>query len=286
LNRQSDPYTVYYPGDDYVDWVGLSIYHYGSYWPWRQNTVPLDVEFSAIIRGNTQPPEPYAGWGASWPYYDFYGIFSLDGKGSMGLIKPTNQVTKGGKPFFLAETAATYHYDWYLPTWTKAKDYNASLPAPNVTWTTTRLEMKQAWWNQIFNFARNNPKFKAVCSFEFIKSEEDTWRDFTMFGAPGPKYQAGFGADNAVVVRAFSQFVSGLGSAIKWSTYEKAVIVPGANTTGGPTTPSGTSPSGTQASSTVSTSPTKTSGGSGSRMNPFTFIAGITTLFASLIVFV
>jgi beta-mannanase len=27
LDRLDDPYQPYYPGDDYVDWVGISIYH-------------------------------------------------------------------------------------------------------------------------------------------------------------------------------------------------------------------------------------------------------------------
>lgn len=29
LTRQDDPYSPYYPGDDYVDWIGLSLYYKG-----------------------------------------------------------------------------------------------------------------------------------------------------------------------------------------------------------------------------------------------------------------
>ena len=40
LDRGDDPYRPYYPGDDFVDWIGMSIYHYGSSWPWHDNVVP------------------------------------------------------------------------------------------------------------------------------------------------------------------------------------------------------------------------------------------------------
>jgi soluble lytic murein transglycosylase-like protein len=30
LNMSDDPYLPYYPGDDAVDWVGMSLYHWGS----------------------------------------------------------------------------------------------------------------------------------------------------------------------------------------------------------------------------------------------------------------
>jgi beta-mannanase len=30
LSEGDDPYSPYYPGDDVVDWVGMSIYHYGN----------------------------------------------------------------------------------------------------------------------------------------------------------------------------------------------------------------------------------------------------------------
>lgn len=30
LNMSDDPYLPHYPGDDAVDWVGMSLYHWGS----------------------------------------------------------------------------------------------------------------------------------------------------------------------------------------------------------------------------------------------------------------
>jgi hypothetical protein len=71
-----------------------------------------------------------------------------------------------------------------------APDGVAILPLPNATAESkSRLEIKENWWNQIIDFARNHPGMKAVCSFEFIKPEEFTSRDFTMFGAPGPQFE-------------------------------------------------------------------------------------------------
>lgn len=51
INMLDDPYSPYYPGDDAVDWVGLSIYHFGQAWPWGLNTVPDDGKLIAKING-------------------------------------------------------------------------------------------------------------------------------------------------------------------------------------------------------------------------------------------
>ncbi len=29
IDMQDDPFEPYYPGDDFVDWVGMSIFHFG-----------------------------------------------------------------------------------------------------------------------------------------------------------------------------------------------------------------------------------------------------------------
>jgi hypothetical protein len=83
--------------------VGLSIYHYGSEYPWKQNSIPSEKKFEGILRGNSNNPHLLG-------YYDFYGIFSSGGTENLGHRKPLQNVTKGDKPFILAETGATYHY--------------------------------------------------------------------------------------------------------------------------------------------------------------------------------
>ena len=40
LTMADDPYGPYYPGDDAVDWVGMSLYHWGSSYPWGANALP------------------------------------------------------------------------------------------------------------------------------------------------------------------------------------------------------------------------------------------------------
>ncbi|KAF6252608.1 hypothetical protein COO60DRAFT_1643919 [Scenedesmus sp. NREL 46B-D3] len=52
-----DPYTPYYPGeplqgyltriegDEWVDWVGLSVYHFGARYPWGANSLPENSKF-------------------------------------------------------------------------------------------------------------------------------------------------------------------------------------------------------------------------------------------------
>ena len=52
LTYKDDPYTPYYPGDTYVDWVGLSLYHWGSHYPWGANDIPEANSFAAMLHGN------------------------------------------------------------------------------------------------------------------------------------------------------------------------------------------------------------------------------------------
>jgi len=47
-----DPYAPYYPGDAAVDWVGMSLYHWGNAYPWGENEVPEAGKFIAQLTGN------------------------------------------------------------------------------------------------------------------------------------------------------------------------------------------------------------------------------------------
>ncbi|KAJ3034403.1 hypothetical protein HDV00_005059 [Rhizophlyctis rosea] len=165
INIDDDPYSPYWPGDEYVDWVGMSQYHYGSVYNntfsgWVDNVLPLKGQIESMIRGRN-------GFGK----FDFYGTFCEGGK---------EGVTKGGKPFQITETGATFHIrltnltsHQALPTFQD--------PGPG------RVAIKQAWWEQFFNetFIAEFPRFKAVNFFEFQKFEEASLRDFTNLG-PNP----------------------------------------------------------------------------------------------------
>ena len=46
VDSGDDPYAPYWPGADAVDWVGLSLYHYGRAQDFGSNQVPLDGEYA------------------------------------------------------------------------------------------------------------------------------------------------------------------------------------------------------------------------------------------------
>jgi len=81
-------YAPYYPGDDVVDWVGMSVFHWGNQHPWGQNEIPEDGSFTARITGT------YVGLaGDESAVPDFYQIY----------------VEQHRKPMAIAETAALYN---------------------------------------------------------------------------------------------------------------------------------------------------------------------------------
>jgi hypothetical protein len=51
LTMDDDPYGPYYPGDDAVDWFGMSIYHWGTKYPWGENELPEPGKFLAQLTG-------------------------------------------------------------------------------------------------------------------------------------------------------------------------------------------------------------------------------------------
>jgi hypothetical protein len=88
LDMNDDMYAPYYPGDDYVDWVGMSVYHWGNQHPWGENEVPEAGKFIAMITGN------YLGLdGDHRSVPDFYYVYAEQHK----------------KPMAIPETAALYN---------------------------------------------------------------------------------------------------------------------------------------------------------------------------------
>lgn len=88
LNQYDDMYAPYYPGDQYVDWVGLSIYHWGNEYPWGENEVPEQNKLLDMLTGN------YIGLnGDERSLPDFYEVF----------------VNLHNKPMAITETAALYN---------------------------------------------------------------------------------------------------------------------------------------------------------------------------------
>ena len=78
LTAADDMYAPYYPGDDAVDWVGLTIYHWGAAYPWLENEMPAPNAFAVTLRGTGhQPPIP-----------DFYARYCAEGTHNKPLCVP------------------------------------------------------------------------------------------------------------------------------------------------------------------------------------------------------
>ena len=68
LDAGDDPYAPYWPDDASVDWVGMSLYHWGTAYPWGENEVPAAGTFAGMITGS--PP------GGGDPAPDFYAGYA------------------------------------------------------------------------------------------------------------------------------------------------------------------------------------------------------------------
>jgi hypothetical protein len=73
---KDDPYDPYYPGDEFVDWIGLSVYTFGSSFPWSDNIIAPAGKAEEVINHRD--------------YYQKYAV-------------------QKNKPFFVTETGAAYH---------------------------------------------------------------------------------------------------------------------------------------------------------------------------------
>ncbi|KAJ3190836.1 hypothetical protein HDU67_006130, partial [Dinochytrium kinnereticum] len=179
----------------------------------------------------------------SWGTFQFYTQFSSP------TPAPLQTLTKGSKPFILAETGATFHY-----AYNELGLSNNRTGTPDLT-TVPRMTLKRAWWRQFLNqeFLSLYPNFKAACTFEFVKSEEETLRDFTNFGAP-PMNRTG-NEDGDEVVKAFVEDARGMGF-VRWA---KAVTALPTSVTVAPTGLA-TSAVGTGTASGVASTVGKTSG--------------------------
>lgn len=85
ITGADDPYAPYYPGDDAVDWVGMSLYHWGNTYPWGANVIPEPGKFLQQLTGS------YNGAGGNdLAVPDFYADYG----------------TARNKPIAIPETAA------------------------------------------------------------------------------------------------------------------------------------------------------------------------------------
>jgi hypothetical protein len=69
-NGQDDAYSPYYPGDDSVDWVGLSASHDDTGGAAALNTLPTDGELATMLTGTGGAPAA----GSKADFYDRYAV--------------------------------------------------------------------------------------------------------------------------------------------------------------------------------------------------------------------
>jgi hypothetical protein len=87
LTMLDDAYAPYYPGDDAVDWVGMSLYHWGATYPWGENELPEPEKLAQQLTGTYNGAN-----GDDSLLPDFYTVYGVD----------------RGKPVAIPETAALY----------------------------------------------------------------------------------------------------------------------------------------------------------------------------------
>ncbi|MGN6597976.1 MAG: hypothetical protein ACTHMW_01630 [Actinomycetes bacterium] len=137
LTGADDPYAPYYPGDDAVDWVGLTDYFWGLRYPWGANELPDAGRLAAQLTGTYRGPG-----GDETAVPDFYATYAVAHR----------------KPMALSETAAL----WNATT-------GAAPGGP------TEVQVKSAWLRQVYD-PRNETRFpllKLELWFEHDKPEAE-----------------------------------------------------------------------------------------------------------------
>ena len=82
LTRADDPYAPYWPGDDVVDWVGMSLYFWGLAYPWGENEVAPTGRFAAQLTGSETGAH-----GDEVPVPDFYATYAEGHDKPMAIIE-------------------------------------------------------------------------------------------------------------------------------------------------------------------------------------------------------
>ncbi|KAL7005345.1 hypothetical protein EMMF5_005042 [Cystobasidiomycetes sp. EMM_F5] len=137
LTSADDPYSPFYPGDQYVDWNGYSMYYKGPDFA-NINQNQVRGYFYDVIHGIS----PYASQGNTVDWYQTYCA-----------QKPT-------KACVISEAGAAYH----------------TSPNLMRSQVNTQLQIQQTWWrdgplNQ--TLLSTHPRLKMYIQFEFIKNETD-----------------------------------------------------------------------------------------------------------------
>ncbi|GAA5906016.1 uncharacterized protein JCM6883_002525 [Sporobolomyces salmoneus] len=175
VDDQSQGYQIYFPGEEYVDIVGLSFYSLGV------DKLQNQVADSSLFRSGFTP---------------FYNLFSPSSfSASSNILK-----LSAAYPIVIAETSAPYYYT--IPPGSKyflqPGDTDISTPLPNLTTytpshtsppqprTDDELYLKATWLVQLTanTTAARYPNLRAVSWFNYLKKgTEEVLADFRFVGA-------------------------------------------------------------------------------------------------------
>ncbi|KAJ3328737.1 hypothetical protein HDU91_004038, partial [Kappamyces sp. JEL0680] len=138
IDNGDNPYDPYYPGDDLVDWIGISLYDVGRNADGSTKVVPANIF--------TDPTSSVSLFASNFNFYNTY-------------------VQTKGKPFMFSETGAAV--DSNLPGQPQVVSASVSAQLESQT--------KQSWWMAILNSSLGSspsmPLLKAAVWFEEFKSE-------------------------------------------------------------------------------------------------------------------
>jgi hypothetical protein len=138
IDWKDDPYGPYYPGDEYVDWVGLSLYWYPDEGTGFNGKVPP-----------TFFQDQMTGQGAT---VQLFNPIVLNDGGLRNFYKRFS--ADKNKPMLIPETGAPWFDNILNPQ-------------------ATEVEVKQDWWRQIYSTQalQNLPNIHMVVHFEEKKAD-------------------------------------------------------------------------------------------------------------------
>ncbi|KAJ3344722.1 hypothetical protein HDU83_004922 [Entophlyctis luteolus] len=220
LTSSDDPFTPYWPGSDYVDWVGISLYWKGNpstAYPLHDNSAPPSDIWTEMVQGGG------VGGNSTFPFYTMF---------AEQYTKPL-VMSEGGSGFALSQGSS-----------------DTAVPA-----NAGQLAVEQGFWKSYLNttFLSIFPKAKMFINFEFVKILEDNSTSNPNNGV-NRDYRITWNSD---VLAAFKSDIAALSSTIQWAGAFVAGLDPLtigggiSGTTVGTATTAGTKTSGTGSENSV-----------------------------------
>ena len=181
ITNADDPYGPFYPGDEWVDWVGISVYNIQRN-PTTRQTQPVTED--VFLRPNNA--ESLSGVDA---IHNFYQRFVVD----------------KNKPFILSETGSSY----------VSNQPGGTSIIPDTDPEAAELAVKESWWKAILATSAN-PAFTghwhAATWFEEIKDEQ-SYDDANIYITRDYRI-----TQKEAIRSAFLRDTQAAGDRIKWST--------------------------------------------------------------------